>query len=376
MPSIFRYFFAVLACVILYFSFTDTIIKKDKLFVQNEINKQIPIKLSKATINVNVNKLEVSSEDNKIKADMLLDLNSPIFNYVDKKGTVTLIHSYVNGKVFLKIQEIGFDNLTFSEFTSDAIKNSKPIIENTKNKIAGFFKNKLGMEENETNTLLKMGKDKLVKIKEKHNLNKEKVQEILYSLLRSYPIEVVDIGIASIVVKDIQVNHYDNSEFDITVTASGGILGIIIGFLILFFSLSREIGLGLISFYQNFLSDKKGYNCARGVVTGDGTCSSITKKKFEEEGFISGMKEYFDTTKKCKEDHEEYKKNKDYYDEKRRKKDSNNNYCDCGTCPSPTSSRSGKDCEVCDCGDISATKLTACEIGACASVGSCDVGSC
>jgi len=64
--------------------------------------------------------------------------------------------------------------------------------------------------------------------------------------------------------------------------------------------LLREIGLLLISFYQKFLSPRKGYKCAKNHVHKNGTCSSTTKQAFKDGGFISGMKEYRNSTKECK----------------------------------------------------------------------------
>ena len=71
-------------------------------------------------------------------------------------------------------------------------------------------------------------------------------------------------------------------------------------FLLIPLFLLREIGLLLISFYQKFLSPRKGYSCAKNHVHQNGTCSSTTKQAFKDDGFIAGMKEYKNSTNECK----------------------------------------------------------------------------
>ena len=48
----------------------------------------------------------------------------------------------------------------------------------------------------------------------------------------------------------------------------------------------RHAGLALIEGYQRYISPRKRYRCAYGVLHGDGTCSSIGKRIMRESGFF------------------------------------------------------------------------------------------
>ena len=47
----------------------------------------------------------------------------------------------------------------------------------------------------------------------------------------------------------------------------------------------RYAGAALIRVYQRYLSPRKGYRCAYGVLHGAGTCSSIGLSIMEQQGF-------------------------------------------------------------------------------------------
>ena len=146
----------------------------------------------------------------------------------------------------------------------------------------------------------------------------------------------------------------DRDEFNILVK-----FGIVlwIYFLIIPLLLLREIGILLISFYQKFLSPKKGYRCAKGALHGGDTCSSSVKKEFEKTGFYGGMKEYFRSTKECKVAHKTIKENRD---------NTNHSCIDGAVC-------SGL--EFSSCSGSSSAGLGECGAGGCGA-GSCDIGSC
>ena len=52
----------------------------------------------------------------------------------------------------------------------------------------------------------------------------------------------------------------------------------------------RFAGLALIGAYQRYLSPRKGFRCAYGVLHGGGTCSSIGKRLLREQGMVSFFK--------------------------------------------------------------------------------------
>lgn len=60
--------------------------------------------------------------------------------------------------------------------------------------------------------------------------------------------------------------------------------------------MTSSIGVALIEAYQRWLSSKKGFRCAYGVLYGSGTCSSIGKQIMREGGlfpFLRLMPEQF-----------------------------------------------------------------------------------
>ena len=127
----------------------------------------------------------------------------------------------------------------------------------------------------------------VIKLKEVKGLLKRKLEEIKIPIKSLKKIA----WFASIK----KISFKDNGDLLMTV----GISKLIILLLIPLFLL-REIGLGVIVFYQKFLSPRKSYRCAKGELYQNGTCSSSTKEAFKKHGFLAGIKEYRRSTKKCK----------------------------------------------------------------------------
>lgn len=127
-------------------------------------------------------------------------------------------------------------------------------------------------------------------------------------------------------------------------------------FALIFLFLLREVGLLLIIMYQKFLSPKKGYSCAKNHVHKNGSCSSTTKQAFKDGGFISGMKEYRNSTKECKKAYKSIQNDK------------NNSKCDTAMCAG------------CDGAPLAfggeTTAFSGIEASSCAGLGECGAGGC
>lgn len=52
---------------------------------------------------------------------------------------------------------------------------------------------------------------------------------------------------------------------------------------------ASDVVLGAIRGYQRVLSPKKGWNCAYGVATGAGTCSSVIADAVSERGVVGAV---------------------------------------------------------------------------------------
>ncbi|HEY8026498.1 MAG TPA: membrane protein insertion efficiency factor YidD [Burkholderiaceae bacterium] len=129
----------------------------------------------------------------------------------------------------------------------------------------------------------------------------------------------------------------------------------------------RYVGVGLIRGYQRYLSPRKGYRCAYGVLHGSGTCSSVGLDIMRDRGvlaFLRLMPLQFDacraavTTLQRQSEEEKRRRNKAAEDGKR------NSQSGC----------SGADWSDCDSGDT----FTCGEIGECEALecGECEFGSC
>lgn len=348
----FKYMIGIIAIWLFVGYFYSYKIKEDNLFIQNEINKILPKQIEKKGVNITINKLDLIPFEGKLKANFDLNINSKIYNVQNRTGYVILKEKYQNGKIIFNIFDINFDNLTFEEVFEETKEPINEIKNEIKNKIDGFLSKNLGTTEKTNDMIVK---DVSNKLKDKF-FNKETLKIIIFENIKQTDIKVYDLGFYGLFVKDIKLNILDN-DFSLEITLSTGLFGLIFGSMLIFLSLGREIFLFFIYIYQKFISKHKGYNCARGVVSEDYTCSSYVKKEFKEKGLIAGLNAWSSTSKKCKEDFETYKDNQDYYDNKRKSKN-NSSYCDgldvCQCLPSgnKTNACDGADaCDVMSCGN-------------------------
>lgn len=117
--------------------------------------------------------------------------------------------------------------------------------------------------------------------------------------------------------------------------------------------------LKLIAFYQKFISPKKGFRCAYGVLNNTHGCSGFVKKIINEKGLLAGRYEIRAQFENCRLAAIKLKKKNGC---KKRKRDCKENYRGC----------KNSSCEALDCG------FSSCDVTDCGSLdcGSCDVGSC
>lgn len=370
MFKVFKILGILLGCTIIYFSFNDIKITKEDLFIQNKINEKIPVKISKHNINIYFNKINLSMENNLFKSEVLIDINTKILNLNNKEANLFLKPIYENGSLFFQIIDINFKDLTFKDIKEKLVEENNEKLKNVKNKVSNFLQNKLNFSEEESNNLLKKGEKSFKKVEEKL-FSQDDIRLQLLSILKNEKIKIYDLSYKSTFIKDIKFIEKENNKFVIEILINLGLLGYLIGGLIIFLSLSRELGIILINFYQKRISKHKGFSCARNKLEEGGSCSHRTKKVFEEKGFFEGMKEYFDTTNKCKEIFKDYKNNPSKYDSNNERiKNTSKN----GTIFEVV--ENGTEISVNSCESIgSCGETSSCETSSCDSC-SCDIGSC
>lgn len=228
--------FLLLSLVCFTFYLKDISIKKDKEFVQNIINtKVIPFTFEKKGVKTVINSLEINVRNNDIIANVNLDISSPLYNLKNKNGTLNLSQNFYNNTIFLQINSVSLNDLTFTEVKNEVIDNTEKVVNK---KVTNFLKNKLYMNNEAVNNL----KDKYVgeKIDEKVSeiknkyLNEEKMKVDLYNFIKKQEIRVYDLGLKGLFIKDIKFNDLDNDNYDIEVVLNGGKFCLISGFMLLF----------------------------------------------------------------------------------------------------------------------------------------------
>ena len=140
------------------------------------------------------------------------------------------------------------------------------------------------------------------------------------------------------------IHFKSNDDLKLEVGISKWLLSLLIPLFLL-----REIGLFFIYIYQRFLSPRKKYKCAKGVLYQNGTCSSTTKEAFKKHGFLAGMKEYKQSTKKCKAASKTLNRNK---------KKEGDSGLDCSSCSPNCGGGGGGSSSSCDCSP-------SCDVGGC-----------
>lgn len=275
-------------------SYTYLISIKQATF-KSMIDKKLPILIKKKALIISINNIEIIDVSNNI-------LESNVKTTV-KMNELNKIGNFLS-KVLKKDNSVKLNFLT-----------------QTKPKVNGSF---ISFE------LLSLKVNTFIHIKKVKGFLKEKIESI------KIPIKKLEKISWLISVKSF---HFDDTE-DLNIELG---LSKLIIFLLIPLFLLREIGLLLIYIYQKVLSPKKGYKCAKGELYQNGTCSSTTKEVFKNHGFIAGMREYRNSTKKCKKAYKTMK-------EKENKRDCTS----CDPCPSPS----------CGSADIGCGSLS-CDIGSC-----------
>ena len=105
-----------------------------------------------------------------------------------------------------------------------------------------------------------------------------------------------------------------------------------------------KMSLSAIQFYQKFISPKKGFRCAYGVLNNTHGCSGSVKAIIESKGLINGFSDIKGQFSACKQASEELKQRK-----KKKKNDEG------GVCLEPCT------CSAADCAIPSPGKLDACD---------------
>ena len=296
-----RYIVVIILLASLFFTYNIAI---DKPTFKTLINKKMPLIIKKRGFNITLKRVDILSVKSSLvtsKIDALVELKkvNKIIKFIPKKSlnlniTTTFIPK-IDGK-YMYFKVLSFE-------------------------INRFLKVK---------HLAKSIRDRLEKIK----VHIKSLDKISY---------FADIK---------KINFLDNGSLIIKISVKVWIILFIVSLFLL-----REIGLILIILYQKFISPRKKYRCAKGLLYKNGTCSSVTKEAFKKGGFIAGMKTYFKTTKECKKAYKEIKKG------------NNDSYvlanCACASCSSAP----------CDILSSSSSPATVCDATPCV-ISPCDIGSC
>lgn len=342
-----RYMFTFIGIAILVISFFSQKIEIKSDLINKELKEKVlPLTLEKSLTKTTINNVYVESDyNNNLKGNINLNFESPVLSFKNKETSVIFNYELKDNIIYIKVKEIDYNKLNIDSLYKESLENTKEIVNPLKDKLSNLIEKKLGTKVSEKVN------NKIEKVE--NYLNQEKILQIIDDKIKSKDFKVYDLGLKGYFIKDIKLNILNDNKFKFDIELSLGTFGIILGSIIILLSLMKDILLGLISFYQKRISPYKGYNCARGVVSEDGTCSSIVKQTLKEKGVIAAINEYFNTTHKCKEDYNTYKDNKEYYDNKRKNNNSNNNFCDCPAIPcggpSHSHSHDSCDCDILPC---------------------------
>ena len=114
-----------------------------------------------------------------------------------------------------------------------------------------------------------------------------------------------------------------------------------------------------IRFYQKFLSKRKGYNCAHGVLHQNGTCSSIILNIVKDNPLLKWKKLIVSQFDSCKQAKQTIDKEKEESD-KKKKSCKEHLTCEGSECLANVASTcSPRKLNACDCSDLP------CDIGSC-----------
>lgn len=242
-----------------------------KELIQNQIDLKLPFNIEKKNHFVTINQAKMDLTDNSILINTLLDYSYSKIVLKDVTANLKTSFELKNKEIYLSIQDLEIKNL------NKQLDPVEEIIENNKFGLFGKLKNKI-----------------VDKAEDFVNNKSEKISEIISFGLSKKPVYKLE-GWKAYFIEDITFNK---EGFLLKFNYS---LVILFSYLISFLLLLREIAILLINFYQKYLSSKKGYKCAQGVLHGNGTCSSKVKKDFKEKGFVGGMNSYIKNKQDCKE---------------------------------------------------------------------------
>lgn len=259
-----RYAIAIFLFSLFFFNQTITINEET---VTNAISKKFPKTIDKKGFTVVLNKFEINEVYENV-------IDSTIY------GTINMNDQNVLSKMLKKEKPAGIFSKLFNKKPEYLI--NKKIILEVNSKTTPIIKN--------NHLVFKVESLKVNKV-----LNIEKMKGFVKKFIQSIKFPIKKLEQYSFIAEAKDVHYNNNGDIDIAVAVKPFIL-----FLLIPLFLLREIGLLLIAFYQKILSPKKGYKCAKGVLHGEGTCSSCTKDAFKEKGFVAGMKEYRKSTKECR----------------------------------------------------------------------------
>lgn len=222
--KVYLFIFGILGAIFLSFYFIDITIKKDKEFIQTIINSKLPISIEKVKTLNTIKTLDLNVKDNKIVAKVNVDINNPLMSFYDQTGTITVHHTLENGIIYLQIDEINFNNLTYDDL-------KKEVVEKTEKKISKFLTNKLYIKEEKIDDIKNkiLNNEQINNFKNKSNYNEEKLKSDLYQTLKLQKFKVLDLGFKGNFIKDIKFNTLDNNNFEAVVVLNGGTFCLISG---------------------------------------------------------------------------------------------------------------------------------------------------
>ena len=254
-----------LVALLLFSAFYSYKISLSEEYITSAIDKKLPMFIQKKGFDVNITSVTLDdvSDDGILSSTVIGTIKMNGNNAVHKKAKSFL------GKMF------GSDSKTLAAVDKKAhisiSTTSKPVLNGSK---LSF---------------------KIYSISVEHLFSKKKVLGVIQRRIEQITIPIKKLDKLSFVASARSLSFDIDGALIIEVGINFWLVIALIPLLLL-----REIGLLLISFYQNFLSPRKGYSCAKNHVHENGTCSSTTKQAFIDGGFISGMKEYKKSTTECK----------------------------------------------------------------------------
>lgn len=223
LDKIYLFIFGILSICFFTFYFIDFNIKKDKEYIQSIINSKLPITIEKFKTTNTIKALDLNAKDNKIIANIKLNIRSPFYSFENQTGSIKFHHILNNNTIYLQIDDIYLNNLTFNDLKEKAV-------EVTEKKISKFLENKLYINKEELTKVKNKISEFENKLQEQDIINEEKLKNDLYNILKSQEFKIVELGLKGMFIKDIKFNSLDNDNFEAVVVLNGGNFCLISGF--------------------------------------------------------------------------------------------------------------------------------------------------